>query len=133
MSTHIFDFHLQLLLGALLCALEMDGLAGSTTNSDRERYLESQMLQEVCSAISLVGFGAAAGIDPDTDSRCLGPWRVLGSDLYSPLALAMGCFGRWTNSETVAQGGALGFRPVAHGSRETSLQRSDGIDGSAAP
>lgn len=44
-------------------------------------YLESKVLEEVCRSVGLVGLSAAAGVDPHTDGRCLGPWRVLGRDL----------------------------------------------------
>lgn len=44
-------------------------------------YLESKVLEEVCSAVGLVGLGARAGIYPDSDSRCLGVGGVLGGNL----------------------------------------------------
>jgi hypothetical protein len=39
------------------------------------------VLEEVGSAVGLVGLGTAAGVNPHADGRCLGPWGVLGSDL----------------------------------------------------
>lgn len=39
------------------------------------------MLEEVCGAVVLVSLGSGTGVNPDTDSRGLGPWRVLGGDL----------------------------------------------------
>jgi len=36
-------------------------------------YLESQMLEEMGRAVCCVGFRATSGIDPDADSRSLGP------------------------------------------------------------
>lgn len=44
-------------------------------------YLESEMLQEVCSAIGLVRFRPRSSIDPNTNSRGLRPWGVLGGNL----------------------------------------------------
>lgn len=44
-------------------------------------YLESQMFQKMCCSIGLVRFGSATGVDPDADSGCLRPWRMLGRDL----------------------------------------------------
>ena len=44
-------------------------------------YLESEMLEEVCSAVGLVGLCSATSIDPDTHSRGLSPWRVFGRNL----------------------------------------------------
>ena len=44
-------------------------------------YLECQVLQEVSCAIGLVCLSPRSGIDPDTNSRSLCPWRVLSSNL----------------------------------------------------
>jgi hypothetical protein len=44
-------------------------------------YLEGKVLEEVGSAVGPVRLGAASSIDPNTDSRRLGPRGVLGSDL----------------------------------------------------
>jgi hypothetical protein len=62
-AAHVLDLELELRLGALL---------GS---------LEGQVLEEVCGTVGLVGLGARAGIDPDTNSAGLGVGRVLGCDL----------------------------------------------------
>ena len=53
-------------------------------------YLECEMLQEVCCAIGLVRFRPRSGVNPNTNSRSLCPWRVLGGNLrvfVSPLNL----------------------------------------------
>lgn len=82
-------------------------------------YLEGKVLEEVSSAVGLVGLGAGAGIDPNTDGRGLGVGRVLGG-----------------NGEAVAEGGALGLGAVGDGSSETAEARQrailDGVDGGAA-
>lgn len=39
------------------------------------------MLQEVRCAVRLICLRAATGIDPNTNSRSLSPWRVLSGDL----------------------------------------------------
>lgn len=82
-------------------------------------YLEGKVLEEVSSAVGLVGLGAAAGIDPDTDGRGLGVGRVLSGD-----------------SEAVAEGGALSLGAVGDGGSETAEARQrailDGVDGGAA-
>ena len=44
-------------------------------------YLERKVLEEVCGSVGPVCLGTAAGIDPDTDGRRLGPRGVLGRDL----------------------------------------------------
>lgn len=44
-------------------------------------YLERKVLEEVCGSVGLVRLSAAAGVDPDTDGRRLGPRGVLGRDL----------------------------------------------------
>jgi hypothetical protein len=62
-AAHVLDLQLELGLGALLGALE------------------GQVLEEVCGTIGLVGLGARAGIDPDTDGAGLGVGRVLSRDL----------------------------------------------------
>jgi hypothetical protein len=62
-AAHVLNFKLQLRLGALLSALE------------------GQVLEEVCGTVGLVGLGARAGINPDTDSAGLGVGGVLGRDL----------------------------------------------------
>lgn len=41
------------------------------------------MLEEVRSAVGLVGLGPGTGVNPHANGRRLGPWRVLGSDLVS--------------------------------------------------
>lgn len=49
-------------------------------------YLECKMLQEVCCAIGLVRFCPRSGIDPNTNSRSLCPWRVLGGNLRASIS-----------------------------------------------
>lgn len=44
-------------------------------------YLEGKVLEKVRGSVGLVRLCAAAGIDPHTDGRRLGPRGVLGSDL----------------------------------------------------
>lgn len=44
-------------------------------------YLERQVLEEVRGTVGLVGLGSGAGINPHANSRSLGPWRVLSSNL----------------------------------------------------
>jgi hypothetical protein len=82
-------------------------------------YLEGKVLEEVSGAVGLVCLGAAAGINPHTDSRRLGIGRVLGGD-----------------GEAVAEGGALGGGAVADGGSETAEARQrallEGVDGIAA-
>jgi hypothetical protein len=62
-TSHVLNFEFQLVLRALLGALE------------------GEMLEEVGGTVGLVGFGAGAGIDPDADGRGLGEGGVLGGDL----------------------------------------------------
>lgn len=45
------------------------------------------MLEEVGSAVGLVGLGAGAGIDPHADRGGLGIGRVLGSDLEKAIGV----------------------------------------------
>lgn len=47
----------------------------------RPSYLECKVLEEVRGSVGLVRLSAAAGVNPHTDGRRLGPWRVLGRDL----------------------------------------------------
>jgi hypothetical protein len=63
MATHVLNLELELRLAALRGALE------------------GQVLEEVCGSIGLVGLGARAGIDPDTDGAGLGVGGVLSRDL----------------------------------------------------
>jgi hypothetical protein len=77
--------------------------------------LESKMLQKVCGAVGLVSLCAAAGVYPNTNGRCLGPGRVLGSDLLSLLAFAGPIESCATDCEAIAQGGALRLAAVADG------------------
>jgi hypothetical protein len=44
-------------------------------------YLEGKMLEEVRSAVGLVGLSSGASIDPHADRGRLSPWRVLGGNL----------------------------------------------------
>jgi len=75
-AAHVLDFQLELGLAAL----------GGT--------LEGQVLEEVRGTIGLVGLGARAGINPDTNSAGLGVGRVLSRDLLeersADCAAAMG-------------------------------------------
>jgi hypothetical protein len=48
------------------------------------------MLKEVCSAIACICFRATSGINPYTNRRCLGPWRVLSC--YLKILSAQGLF-----------------------------------------
>jgi hypothetical protein len=73
------------------------------------------MFQKVCGAIGLVGLCAAAGIYPNTNSRRLGPRRVLSGDLRVLLASADPIGPYPTNCEAIAQGGALRLAAVADG------------------
>jgi hypothetical protein len=81
MAAHVFYLELELLLGALLGSLFSILAPFSFVTLVRSPYLEGKVLQEVCGSVRLVCLGAAAGIDPNTDGRRLGPRRVLGSDL----------------------------------------------------
>lgn len=83
MTAHVFYLELQLLLCPLLGALS-DALAICMTPFTAIvpcPYLEGKMLQEVCSAVGLVGLGAGARVYPDADGRGLSPRGVLGSNL----------------------------------------------------
>lgn len=102
-------------------------------------YLEGKVLQEVCSAVGLVGLGARTGIYPHTDGRGLGVWGVLGRNLsrlvrrgISSWFMQLAAYG-----EAIAQSGALGGCSMAHGSGQTTKKRRwvaglDRVDSSAA-
>ena len=60
MTSHIFNFHFQLLLGALFCALE------------------GQVLQKVSNAVVLGRLVSRSGINPDTNGRRLTADHRLG-------------------------------------------------------
>jgi hypothetical protein len=81
MAAHVFYLKLELLLGALLGSLFPTLAPSSSIAFVMCPYLEGKVLEEVCSSVRLVRLGAAAGIDPNTDGRRLGPRGVLGSDL----------------------------------------------------
>lgn len=81
MATHIFNLELQLMLTSILRSLEKPFIPTSTYQVQDHAYLKSQMLQEVCCAISLVCFCSAARIDPYTNRRCLRPRGMLCRDL----------------------------------------------------
>jgi hypothetical protein len=121
-ATHVLNLELELALAALLGSLQR--LLDCVFRIDDDSmavvvYLEGKVLEEVSSAVGLVGLCAAAGIDPNTDGRGLGVGRVLGG-----------------NGEAVAEGGALSLCAVADGGSETAEARQrailDGIDGGAA-
>lgn len=42
------------------------------------------MLKEVSGAAGLIGLGSRTGIDPNTNSGGLCPWRVVGGNLFIP-------------------------------------------------
>jgi hypothetical protein len=89
-------------------------------------YFEGKMLQKVCGSICLVCLGTTPSIDPDTNSRSLSPWRVLGGDLNTVLSQLRET--RVTNGysyrQTVRERRALCLNATAlrDGSREASLQ-----------
>lgn len=66
-----------------LCPVARVSLSFGCSPASRCIYLEGKVLQEVCSAICLVGLGSGPGVDPHSYCRGLGPWRVFGSDLES--------------------------------------------------
>jgi len=68
-SAHVLDFELELRLRALVCAFE------------------GEMFEEVGGAVCAVGFGARAGIDPDTDGAGLGVGGVFGGDLKGLISM----------------------------------------------
>ena len=81
-AAHVLDLKLQLLLGARLGSLSNTSApVQAILSPSSQSYLEGKVLEEVGSAVGLVRLRAAARIDPHTDGRCLGPRRVLGSDL----------------------------------------------------
>jgi len=84
MATHVFYLELELLLGALRGSL-YPNVSPSPHPSplSLSPYLERKVLQEVCGSVRLVRLCAAAGVDPNTDGRRLGPRGVLGSDLHT--------------------------------------------------
>lgn len=69
------------MLRSLLSTLR-DRLANIPPLQSSHAYLKSQVLQEVCGAISLVGFCPATGIYPYANSRGLRPWRMLCRNLH---------------------------------------------------
>ena len=82
MSTHILNFELQLRLCPTASALIITLVSRAFFNNLQESvYLKSEMLQEVCGAISLVRFCPTSSIDPNTYSRRLSPRRMLCCDL----------------------------------------------------
>lgn len=98
MATHVLNLELELLLCTSLgtlyvaavfmsiyCRLEIDlpALVAVEGLVAEGSYLEGEVLEEVRSAVVLLGLGPGAGINPDADCGCLSPWRVLGSDLYN--------------------------------------------------
>jgi hypothetical protein len=80
-TTHILDFQLQLLLRSVACALNPWLALTSPLCRSIELYLEGKMFQEVSGAIGLVCFRPRSSINPHTDRRRLGPWRMLCSNL----------------------------------------------------
>jgi hypothetical protein len=82
-SAHVFYLELQLLLCALLGALSHALVTASSIAIEICPYFEGQMLEKVCGSIGPVRLCAASGINPNTDSRGLGPRGMLGSDLRS--------------------------------------------------
>lgn len=79
MSTHVLNFELQLRLCPVASTLIITLV--SMNEIHEPMYLESKMLQEVCCAIGLVRFCPTPGIDPNTYSRRLSPWRMRCCDL----------------------------------------------------
>ena len=95
MTAHVFYLELQLLLCALLGALLPASAAACRLRLALGRpYLESKVLEEVCSSVGLIRLRAAASIDPHADGRCLGPRGVLGSNLCALGSIAGLLFGR---------------------------------------
>lgn len=119
-ATHVLNLELELALAALLGSLRrLLDCVSALKQLSSVVYLEGKVLEEVSSAVGLVGLGAATSIDPNTDGGSLGVGRVLSS-----------------NGEAVAEGGALSLGAVADGSSETAEARQrailDGVDGGAA-
>jgi hypothetical protein len=86
MPTEVLDFELQLVLRPLLGTLE------------------SQVLEEVRSAASLVGLSPGASVNPHADSRGLGPWRMLGRNRQSILQRSGLSLGGGVRREASLQG-----------------------------
>ena len=55
------------------------------------KYLECQMLEEMCGAIGFIGLGSRAGIDPHAHRRRLRIGRILGSDLEEKISVRSKC------------------------------------------
>lgn len=85
-------------------------------------------------AIGLVRLGAAAGVDPNTNSRSLSPGRVLRRNLPSIESIAAQAFAEnIAYREAVAQGRRLSLCTVGDGSGQASCDgRPDAVDGGAA-
>jgi hypothetical protein len=73
-SSHVFNLELELVLAASSSTLYRSAAMSKITLFVSLAYLESQMLQEMSCAVGLVGFASAAGVDPHSHGRGLGPW-----------------------------------------------------------
>lgn len=82
-ATHVLNLELELLLRPVGGALYRisDIVHRGWRFVLMRLYLEGKVLEEVSSAVVLVRLGPGTGVDPHADSRGLGPWRVISSDL----------------------------------------------------
>ena len=82
MATHVLNLELQLVLRSIAGALQ---LTSQLLQSCRSGWfipnLECEMLQKVSCAIGVVRLCPRSSINPDSNCRCLCPWRVLRSNL----------------------------------------------------
>lgn len=125
MTTHVLDLQFQLVLRPSFRPLpnhpskreqqKLSPLQKNNPSSSIVPYLESQMLQKVCSPVRRIRLRPASGIDKDTDGCRLHVRRVLGRNLYPssssisppvvtlPRSLQHGEV-KYTHSQSIGQG-----------------------------
>lgn len=86
-ATHVLDLQLELLLSSLGSALGGRQYPLYRPWLRRYSYLEGKVLEEVCSAVGLLGLCPRASVYPDSHRACLSPWRVVGRDLVSSVSV----------------------------------------------
>jgi hypothetical protein len=80
-SAHVLNLKLQLVLGALVGALNIFIRRSLRRLRLRVSDLEGEVLEEVRGSVGLVSLCPATGIDPHADRGGLSPWRVISGNL----------------------------------------------------
>lgn len=130
-STHVLDFQLQLLLCTVAGTLAFLLAPIETWFMPIESYLEREMLQKVSCAIGPVRLCPRSSINPHTNRRRLGPWRMLRSNLIY-ISLCKAFLTSCPYRQSIGQCRRLGLNGVFRDGRGVSpLQRRDCVEGRA--